>query len=125
VRDGDENDENDDLGQGGWSKRIDIGFDHADKTNDFIDATAKTLGTYGLTSTMTNSAKTIARYTGPIGAGIDVAQVGLGYYKDGYKFGYNTQNAVAGSVGGIVGGIGGAYGGAYGGSKLGESLINK
>jgi RHS repeat-associated protein len=109
-----------------WSKGGSGGIgsvlEYAGKTNDFVDALAKSMGTNGLTSAMVNDGKAIGRYAGPAGVVISAGQVYIGYRKDGNHFGYNAQKATAGAVGGIAGAWVGFRVGAWAGFEAGFSI---
>jgi hypothetical protein len=106
-------------GEGG---ALDNGLDYAGRTNDAVDAFAKTLGTNGLTAVMVNSGKTIGRYSVPAGVVISAGQVYNGYKKDGNQFGYNAQKATAGTIGGMVGAWAGFRAGAWVGFESGFEI---
>jgi RHS repeat-associated protein len=101
---------------------LDKGLDYAGKTNDAVDAFAKTLGTNGLTAVMVSGGKTIVRYSGPAGIVISTGQVFNGVRKDGYTYGYNAQKATAGAVGGMAGAWAGFQAGAWAGFEAGFTI---
>ena len=63
--------------------------------------------------------RNIARALGPLGAGMDLAELGLAYKSDGYRFGENTRRIASGLAGGNLGGWGGAALGARWGAAVG------
>jgi len=101
---------------------LDKGLDYAGKTNDAVDAFAKTLGTNGLTAVMVSGGKTIGRYSGPAGIVISTGQVFNGVRKDGFTYGYNAQKATAGAVGGMAGAWAGFQAGAWAGFEAGFTI---
>jgi RHS repeat-associated protein len=101
---------------------IDNKLEISERTNDFVDAFAKTLGTYGLTSRMVNSGNAIGRVAIPFGFAIGAAQIGRGYFKDGNQIGYNTKKATASFVGGMAGAWVGFEAGAWAGFESGFTI---
>jgi hypothetical protein len=101
---------------------LDKGLDYAGRTNDGVDAFAKTLVTNGLTAVMVNGGKIIGRYSEPAGVVISAGQVFNGVRKDGYQFGYNAQKATAGAVGGTVAAWAGFQAGAWAGFESGFAI---
>jgi hypothetical protein len=101
---------------------LDKGLDYAGRTNDGVDAFAKTLGINGLTAVMVSGGKTLGRYSGLAGVAINAGQVFNGIRKDGYTYGYNAQKATAGAVGGFMGAWAGFKVGACAGFEGGFAL---
>ncbi|QEM09121.1 hypothetical protein [Mucilaginibacter rubeus] len=77
---------------------------------------------YTTTYSIAKTGAEISRYTSRFGYALGAAQIGYGYYEDGWAYGNHTRVAMGSVGGGIIGGWVGAEIGATGGAGLGAGI---